>query len=117
MKKLTEIFKEKKPTLSFELFPPKTEPGYQKLVHTIGLLTELKPDFISVTYGAGGSSRDKTLAIVDYIQKKHNLIGVAHLTCVLNTKDEIKEIINGIKTHDIRNILALRGDPPKDNPN
>ena len=113
MKKLTELFKEKKLTFSFELFPPKTEQGYYRLLETIGQLAGLKPDFISVTYGAGGGSREKTLDIVEHIEKKHHIIGVAHLTCVCHTKDEIKKIIAEIKNKEIRNILALRGDPPK----
>src|SRR3989338_5823907 len=90
MKKLTELFKFGKPTFSFELFPPKTEEGYQKLLTTVEGLAALKPDFISVTYGAGGGSRDKTLDIVQHIEEKHRVTGVAHLTCVLHTKDEIK---------------------------
>lgn len=117
MKKLTETFTEKKTTFSFELFPPRTEEGYQKLFGTIDSLASLNPDYISVTYGAGGGSREGTIRIVDYIQKKHNIIGVAHLTCIANTKDEIKAILDDIKGHGITNVLALRGDPPLDNPN
>jgi len=116
MKKLTDIFQTKRQTFSFELFPPKTPEGYAKLLHTIELLCNLKPDFISCTYGAGGGSRDKTLEIVDHIQKKHNTVGVAHLTCVMHTKDEIKAILTEIKRLNISNVLALRGDPPRDNP-
>lgn len=117
MKKITEIFKHKERTLSFELFPPKTDQGYQNLLNTIEELAALKPDFISCTYGAGGGSRDKTIDIVEHIQNKHNIAGVAHLTCVCHTKDEIKNILGEIKRRGISNVLALRGDPPKDNPN
>ena len=117
MKKLTEVFAQKPRTFSFELFPPKTPEGYAKLLHTIQLLCELKPDFISCTYGAGGGSRGKTLEIVDHIQKKHGTIGVAHLTCVMHTKDELKKILDEIKRLGIHNVLALRGDAPRDNPN
>ena len=116
MKKLSDIFREKKQTFSFELFPPKTEQGYEKLLFTIGELAKLKPDFISVTYGAGGGNRDKTFDIVEHIEKKYLTAGVAHLTCVLHTKDEIKTIIGDIKRRGIQNILALRGDPPSENP-
>ncbi|OGX07980.1 MAG: methylenetetrahydrofolate reductase [NAD(P)H] [Omnitrophica WOR_2 bacterium GWA2_47_8] len=116
MKKLPDIFKTKEKTFSFELFPPKTEEGYQKLLTTVEQLCRLKPDFISCTYGAGGGNRDKTLDIVEHIQKKHNIISVAHLTCVLSTKEEIKNIITDIKNRGINNILALRGDPPKEQP-
>ncbi len=117
MKKVSEIFKEKKRTYSFELFPPKTDQGYEKLFETIGFLASLRPDFISVTYGAGGGNREKTLQLVDQIQKKYNITGVSHLTCVCNTRLQIKAILDEIKNLGIQNVLALRGDPPKDNPN
>jgi len=116
MKKVTEIFKNKQKTLSLELFPPKTTQGYEKLLHTIALLADLRPDFISCTYGAGGGSREKTLDIVEHIEKAHQISSVAHLTCVLNTKDEIKNTLESIKARGVRNVLALRGDPPQDNP-
>ena len=117
MKKITDLFKTKEKTFSFELFPPKTEEGFQKLLGTIEQLCTLKPDFISCTYGAGGGNRDKTFDIVQHIQEKHNCISVAHLTCVLHTKEEIKNILSDIKRRGINNVLALRGDPPQDNPN
>ncbi len=116
MKKATEIFQEKNRTFSFELFPPKTEQGTTKLLETIGKMAGLKPDFFSVTYGAGGGNREKTFQIVDHIQKAHGIVGVAHLTCVCNTKEQIKNILKEIKDLGIHNILALRGDPPRDNP-
>jgi len=117
MKKVTQILEEKDLTYSFELFPPKTDQGYQNLLNTIDLLAQLKPDFMSVTYGAGGGNRDKTFDIAQHVQEKHNIVGVAHLTCVCNTKDEISAILEDIKSRNINNILALRGDPPVDNPN
>ncbi len=110
------MFSDNKPTISFELFPPKTEEGHQKLLATIDKLCELKPNFFSCTYGAGGGSREKTLDIVELIQKKHRVPAVAHLTCVLHTKDEIKTILQEMKKRGIHYVLALRGDPPKDNP-
>lgn len=116
MKKISDILKTKKYTYSFELFPPKTKQGYQNLLNTIGELAELKPDFISCTYGAGGGSRDKTLDIVETLEKKYNITGLAHLTCVLNTKEQIREILGEIKSRGIQNVLALRGDPPADQP-
>jgi len=116
IEKLTEVFKRKEKTFSFELFPPKTEEGYQKLLSTLIKLIELNPDFISCTYGAGGGNREKTFDIVQHIQEKHNTIGVAHLTCVLNTKNQIKSILEDINSRGIKNILALRGDPPLDQP-
>ena len=108
--------KPRKFSVSFELFPPKTEEGHQKLLVVIGQLTHLKPNFFSCTYGAGGGSRGKTLDIVESIQKEHRIPAVAHLTCVLHTKDEIKTILEEMKSRGIHHVLALRGDPPKDNP-
>ncbi|MDP8211719.1 MAG: methylenetetrahydrofolate reductase [NAD(P)H] [Candidatus Zapsychrus exili] len=117
MNKITDIFKAKNKTLSFELFPPKTEEGLKNLNKTVEGLCELNPDFISCTYGAGGTERSKTLDIVELIQNKFNITGIAHLTCVLNTKEEIKTILEDIKSRNIKNILALRGDPSIENPN
>ena len=116
MKKINDIFKAKEKTCSFELFPPKTDQGFENLLATIKQLTALKPDFISCTYGAGGGNRDKTLEVVQHIQDKHNTAGLAHLTCVLHSKEEIKKILEDIKSRGIENVLALRGDPPLDNP-
>lgn len=116
MNKITEIFDQKQHTYSFELFPPKTDQGYENLKNTIAQLAELKPDFISCTYGAGGGNRDKTFDIVEHIENEHKIIGLAHLTCVLHTKSEILNIIENIKSRGINNILALRGDPPVDHP-
>jgi len=102
-----------KPVISFEFFPPKTPEGDQNLLEkTIPALMQTRPDFCSVTYGAGGSTRDKTLMIVDRIQKQHGLTAVAHLTCVSATKEEIRTLLEQIKALGVRNVLALRGDPP-----
>ncbi len=117
MQKITKLFEKKEKTFSFEFFPPKTETGYEKLITTIEHLSKLNPDFISCTYGAGGGNRDKTFHIVEHIQNHHKIIGVAHLTCVLNTKEDIKNILDDIKSRNICNILALRGDPPQEFPN
>ena len=117
MSKITDIIAKQKTTISFELFPPKTEEGYVKLLNTMETLCDLKPDFISCTYGAGGGSREKTLDIVEHIQNHHHIPSVAHLTCVLHTKDEIKNILTEMKQRGICNILALRGDLPRNNPN
>ena len=116
MNKITEIFQSNDRTYSLELFPPKTDDGYANLLKTIAQMADLKPDFISCTYGAGGSSRGKTLDVVEHIEKAHRITGLAHLTCVLHTKAEIKTILKDIRSRDIHNVLALRGDPPKDNP-
>lgn len=116
MKTLPEIFQSKDKTFSIEFFPPKTDSGYQKLQDLIVNLAKIGPDFMTCTYGAGGGSRDRTLDIVQYIQDKTGIPGVAHLTCVLHTRDEIRDIFEHLYSRGIKNILALRGDPPKDNP-
>jgi methylenetetrahydrofolate reductase (NADPH) len=117
MKLVRDIYATKratgKPVISFEFFPPKTEEGDRSLLEkTIPALMQTKPDYCSVTYGAGGSTRDKTLMIVDRIQKEHQLTAVAHLTCVSATKEEIHRLLEQIRALDVRNVLALRGDPP-----
>ena len=102
----------KRPVISFEFFPTKTEEGERTLLEkTIPALMQLKPDFCSVTYGAGGSTRDKTLTIVDRIQRQHGLTAMAHLTCVNATKEEISAYLSEARSRGINNILALRGDP------
>src|SRR5580698_8696002 len=102
-----------RPVISFEFFPPKTDEGDRTLLEkTIPGLMPLKPDFCSVTYGAGGGTRDKTLMIVDRIQREHKLTALAHLTCVNHTRDEVRIVLEKIRALGCQNILALRGDPP-----
>jgi methylenetetrahydrofolate reductase (NADPH) len=117
MRLIREIHAQKaaraEPVISFEFFPPKTEEGERTfLSRTVPTLAALKPDFCSVTYGAGGSTRAKTLAIVDQIQREHGLTALAHLTCVGSTRDQLLQIIHQARALGIQNILALRGDPP-----
>ncbi|MEO7298909.1 MAG: methylenetetrahydrofolate reductase [NAD(P)H] [Verrucomicrobiota bacterium] len=103
----------KRPVISLEFFPTKTEEGERNLLEkTIPALRQLNPDFCSVTYGAGGSTRDKTLMIVDRIQREQKLPTMAHLTCVNATKEEIAKVLEQARGLGIKNILALRGDPP-----
>jgi methylenetetrahydrofolate reductase (NADPH) len=107
---------EGRPVISFEFFPPKTEEGDRALLEkTIPALMRLKPDFCSVTYGAGGGTREKTLMIVDRIQREHQLTTVMHLTCVNATVAEVTEVIEQARKQGVKNILALRGDPPGGN--
>ncbi|MEJ0088670.1 MAG: methylenetetrahydrofolate reductase [NAD(P)H] [Limisphaerales bacterium] len=102
-----------RPIISFEFFPPKTEEGDRNLLEkTIPALMQTKPDYCSVTYGAGGTTRDKTLMIVDRIQREHHLTALAHLTCVNHTREEVRVLLERIKALGCKNILALRGDPP-----
>lgn len=112
--KIEEILKKKR-TLSFEVFPPKKgSEGLDKLFHTIDELKELKPDYISVTYGANGSNRNSNVEIASYIKNKCHVEALAHLTGGPSTHEEIDEIIKNLKKKNIDNILALRGDKPKD---
>src|SRR5438105_3404861 len=103
----------RQPVISFEFFPPKTPEGDRSLLEkTIPALIATRPDYCSVTYGAGGSTREKTLMIVDQIQKKHQLTAVAHLTCVNSTRAQIADLLAEIRRLGVHNVLALRGDPP-----
>ncbi|MBU43603.1 MAG: methylenetetrahydrofolate reductase [NAD(P)H] [Spirochaetaceae bacterium] len=116
MKKIAEILKEeagKRPVFSFEFFPPKKPEGEQTLMNTIQRLKSLDPDFVSVTYGAGGSTREKTRQWVKDIQDKHGITAMAHYTCVGHGRAEILSNLKDLYSDGIRNIMALRGDPPK----
>ena len=102
-----------RPVVSFEFFPPRTDEGDLALLEKhIPALLQARPDFCSVTYGAGGSTRDKTLMIVDRIQRQHGLTALAHLTCVNHTREQVRELLGRIRALGCNNILALRGDPP-----
>jgi len=103
----------RKPVISMEFFPPKTDEGDRTLLEkTLPALKAVQPDYCSVTYGAGGSTRDKTLMIVDRIQREHGLTALAHLTCVDHTRAQVSDLLGRIQALGCRNILALRGDPP-----
>ena len=102
-----------RPVISFEFFPPKTDEGDRNLLERqIPALFQAGPDYCSVTYGAGGSTRDKTLMIVDRIQRQHGLTALAHMTCVGHTRAQVGELLQKIRGLGCQNILALRGDPP-----
>ena len=107
------IRKSAQPTRSFEFFPPKDDEGFVQLYRTIDRLRPLNPGYVSVTYGAGGSTRQKTVDLVGRIQNEIGLRSVAHLTCVGHTKEEIAGILDQLWESGVRNVLALRGDPPK----
>jgi methylenetetrahydrofolate reductase (NADPH) len=103
----------RRPVVSFEFFPTKSDEGERVLLEkTIPALRDLNPDFCSVTYGAGGSTREKTLAIVDRIQREQQITAMAHLTCVNATVHETRAVLEQTRALGIKNILALRGDPP-----
>lgn len=100
-------------TLSFEFFPPKGEIGYWDLYHTIEALKPLDPTFVSVTYGAGGATRKRTIDLVERIKTHIDIESMAHLTCVGSSRHEIGSILDDIKAHGVENVLALRGDAPQ----
>lgn len=110
--KISEILKKKKTPVSFEFFPPKTDKGQEKLFNHIERLNQLNPAYVSVTYGAGGSTRERTHDLVCHIHKESGLEVVAHLTCVGSTRDEVASILDEYDEAGISNILALRGDLP-----
>lgn len=112
--KIKELFKQKQPTISFEVFPPNKIYTLEKVYEVIDKLSLLKPDFMSVTYGAGGSTRRNTVDIASKIKNINNIEALAHLTCIGATKKEIDEILKDLNKNNIENIMALRGDIPQE---
>lgn len=110
---ITDLLKREKQTLSFEVFPPKKEDEFDAAFSIMDKLSVLSPDFISVTYGAGGSRSMKTIEIADYIQNTLKLDALAHMTCVGATKASIDSVIAEMRSRNLRHILALRGDRPQ----
>ncbi len=104
------------PVFSFEFFPPKTAAGEEALFATIEQLRPLRPSFVSVTYGAGGSTREKTVELVTRIKHDLGLEAMAHLTCVGSSRAQLRSILERLQASGIENVLALRGDPPRDQP-
>jgi methylenetetrahydrofolate reductase (NADH) len=104
------------PSFSVEFFPPKTEEGRESLFETVEVLRELEPDFFSVTYGAGGATREGTLETTKAIRDDYGVEAMAHLSCVGETTESLREIVDRIAESSIENILALRGDPPRGQP-
>lgn len=113
---MRDVFKRQKTTFSFEFFPPKSAKGSENLFRTISDLAKLEPTFVSVTSGAGGSTRELTSELVSRIRKETTLSPMPHLTCVCQKSGEIEEILEDYCAQGIGNILALRGDPPADMP-
>ncbi len=108
---ISNLFKKKKPVISFEIFPPKKEAELQNIDATLQTLATLHPDFISVTFGAGGSSADnRTVKLAQKIKKDYGIEPLVHLTCISNSKEEIKEILGQMESAGLKNVLALRGD-------
>ncbi len=112
--KIGELLKSVKRSISFEFFPPKTKEGEEALFNTIKELEYIKPTFVSVTYGAGGTTRERTIRVVKKVHKETNLTVMAHQTCIGHTKQEIIDILTEYKNTGVQNILALRGDIPEE---
>lgn len=112
--KISTLFQQKECTLSFEVFPPKTWDIYDRVKETTEQIAELSPDFISVTYGAGGGVSKTSVSITENIMKKYQVPVLAHLTCVSSTKEMVREKLSELKAIGVENILALRGDIPKE---
>lgn len=108
--KISDIIKEGKPSLSFEVFPPKKDANFESVRHAVSEIAELKPSFMSVTYGAGGGTSKYTLEIAKEIKDKHGVETLAHLTCVSSTRETIFDRIRELKEDGIENVMALRGD-------
>lgn len=111
--RIHDAFNRDKLVFSFEFFPPKDEPGVESLFATITSLQPLEPTFVSVTYGAGGSTRRKTVEITRRIKHETGIEAMAHLTCVGHSREELADLLNEYERADIENIMALRGDPPR----
>jgi len=112
--KVRDCFNGRKPVFSFEFFLPKTPEGMVQFKSTVRDLKRLSPSFVTLTYGAGGSGRDRTIETAGMIQNELGLTTVAHLTCIAHTRSEIEAIVGKIRGLGIENIMALRGDPPRD---
>jgi methylenetetrahydrofolate reductase (NADPH) len=111
--RIRELLYTGRPCISFEFFPPKDEAGFDALRQTIASLRELRPSYVSVTYGAGGSTRRQTIELVTHIRQDFGIEAMAHLTCLGSSSDEIREILSKLDAAGVQNVLALRGDPPR----
>ena len=112
--KLTELFAQNKLSLSFEVFPPKTDSVFESVKHAVEEIAKLHPSFMSVTYGAGGGTSRYTLEIAKDIKQNYNVPSLAHLTCVSSTRETVRQKIAEIRDAGIENVMALRGDLPSD---
>jgi methylenetetrahydrofolate reductase (NADPH) len=110
---IRDLFGQSRSIFSFEFFPPRNEEAAAQLERTISDLRSLRPSFVSVTYGAGGSTREKTIDIVTRIRRDTGIEAMAHLTCVGSTRDELSAVLQRLADAGVENVLALRGDPPK----
>ncbi len=111
--KIIDRLREEGKHISLEVFPPKTDAGFAKVIDAVDAIAGLNPAFISVTYGAGGGTSKNTAKIASHIKEELNTLSLAHLTCASSTKEEVRRVIGDLKEHGIENILALRGDIPE----
>ncbi len=112
--KIKDMFEKKKTVVSLEIFPPKIGAPVEGIYKTLEELSGLSPDFISVTYGAGGKAKDRTVEIAKKIKNTYKIESLAHLTCISATRDQVEKIVSDMKRGGIENILAMRGDIPED---
>ena len=110
--KINKMFSEKKPLIAFEIFPPKPDVPVETIYEKLSRFEALKPDYISVTYGAGGSQKGRTIDIASRIRQNHGIESMAHFTCVGHSREEIDHMVGTMHDQGLENILALRGDPP-----
>ncbi|GAC1389823.1 MAG: methylenetetrahydrofolate reductase [NAD(P)H] [Vulcanimicrobiaceae bacterium] len=115
--RISEALQTRRPFFSFEFFPPQDDAGVQDLFDTIETLGSLRPAYVSITYGAGGSTRARTIEICKRIQNEIGLTVMSHITCVGASKRDLRELFSDLQKNNIQNIMALRGDPPRDQAN
>ncbi len=112
--KISDLYKQKKTVISLEVFPPKLDSPVETVFKTLEELSDIKPDFISVTYGAGGKAKDRTVEIASKIKNEYHIESLAHLTCISATKKQINDVFGEMRKNNLENILAMRGDIPED---
>jgi methylenetetrahydrofolate reductase (NADPH) len=111
--RIDQMLEDRRPVFSFEFFPPKTDEGQRNLERALADLKEDRPDYVSVTYGAGGSTRERTVEVTKWIKQELGLEAMAHLSCVGEPVERLREILDEVEAAGIENVLALRGDPPR----